>query len=126
MPKAIKESDLAGPTDRPPDRENRYYLYCPGCFADAQSKYPDEPRFWMNSAIHCFSTSVHGFNGNLDAPTLTPSLLCRYDFGEEKTPYCCHSFVRDGKIQFLSDCTHSLAGQTVDLMDIPDALLRSD
>lgn len=27
----------------------------------------------------------------------------------------CHSFVTDGNIQFLSDCTHSLAGQTVPL-----------
>jgi hypothetical protein len=27
----------------------------------------------------------------------------------------CHSFVIDGRIQFLSDSTHVLAGQTVDL-----------
>jgi hypothetical protein len=31
----------------------------------------------------------------------------------------CHSFVTDGKIQFLSDCTHALAGQTVALPDWP-------
>ena len=31
----------------------------------------------------------------------------------------CHTFVTDGRIQFLSDCTHALAGQTVDLPDIP-------
>jgi hypothetical protein len=30
----------------------------------------------------------------------------------------CHSFVRDGRIEFLSDCTHSLAGQTVELPEI--------
>ena len=29
----------------------------------------------------------------------------------------CHSFVIDGRIQFLSDCTHALANQTVDLPD---------
>jgi hypothetical protein len=29
----------------------------------------------------------------------------------------CHSHVRDGKIQFLGDCTHELAGKTVDLPD---------
>lgn len=29
--------------------------------------------------------------------------------------YICHSFVRDGKIQFQADCTHSYAGKTVDL-----------
>ena len=27
----------------------------------------------------------------------------------------CHSFVTDGKIRFLNDCTHEMAGETVDL-----------
>ena len=31
----------------------------------------------------------------------------------------CHSFVTDGRIQFLADCTHALAGQTVDLPEWP-------
>jgi hypothetical protein len=31
--------------------------------------------------------------------------------------HCCHSFVTNGKIQFLADCTHKLAGQTVELPD---------
>ena len=34
----------------------------------------------------------------------------------------CHSFVRNGHIEFLSDCTHKLAGQTVRLADLPDWL----
>lgn len=29
--------------------------------------------------------------------------------------HTCHSFVRDGQIEFLSDCTHALAGKTVSL-----------
>lgn len=29
--------------------------------------------------------------------------------------WVCHSFVRDGKIEFLGDCTHEFAGKTVDL-----------
>jgi len=29
----------------------------------------------------------------------------------------CYSFVTAGRIQFLSDCTHILAGKTVDLPD---------
>lgn len=32
----------------------------------------------------------------------------------EFTPYC-HSFVTDGFIQFLADCKHAMAGQTVPL-----------
>lgn len=79
-----------------------------------------------------------GYNGNPDAPTFTPSILVRsghYMPGHENGPcWCtyakenpeedarfkcsiCHSFVTDGRIQFLNDCTHALAGQTVDIPD---------
>lgn len=54
------------------------------------------------------------FDGNLDAPTLSPSILTRY--GEDGV---CHSFMRAGRIEFLSDCTHDLVGQTVDLPPLP-------
>lgn len=27
----------------------------------------------------------------------------------------CHSFITDGSIEYLSDCTHELAGETVPL-----------
>lgn len=52
-----------------------------------------------------------GFNDNLDRPTFTPSVLVQG--GPNDT--VCHSFVTDGRIQFLTDSTHVLAGQTVDL-----------
>lgn len=29
----------------------------------------------------------------------------------------CHSYITDGKIKFLADCHHSLAGQTVEIPD---------
>lgn len=32
----------------------------------------------------------------------------------------CHSFVRAGRIEFLGDCTHALAGQTVPLPPWPE------
>jgi hypothetical protein len=84
-----------------------------------------------------------GYNGNPDAPTFTPSVhvktghyvgngqpggcWCDYEerLGRPKPDgtLCactvCHSFVTDGCIQFLGDCTHELAGQTVDLPDWP-------
>jgi hypothetical protein len=34
----------------------------------------------------------------------------------------CHSFVRNGHIEFLSDSTHALAGQTVQLPPLPEWL----
>lgn len=35
----------------------------------------------------------------------------------------CHSFVRNGHIEFLNDSTHKLAGQTVPLAPLPDWLI---
>lgn len=68
-----------------------------------------------------------GWNGRLDLPTLTPSILARgttpltdAEIAAKqwaKKPYVCHSFLTDGKLQFLSDCTHAFAGQTVELPD---------
>lgn len=56
------------------------------------------------------------WNNRIDAPTIRPSIDISVDFTLPSRPSLrCHSFVTDGKIQFLSDCTHELAGQTVDL-----------
>lgn len=65
-----------------------------------------------------------GWNGSLTKPTFTPSVLVQYngaDAGRDGAPPAvCHSFVTDGRIQFLGDCTHALAGQTVDLQPIEE------
>jgi len=89
---------------------------CPGC---------DDPHGIAFDGSRGFT-----WNGSLEAPTVSPSILVKatmygpdrlsfskYDgpFPCEGTPGVCHSFVRDGRIEFLSDCTHALAGQTVDL-----------
>lgn len=64
------------------------------------------------------------WNGSLEKPTFTPSVLVTYDGADAGVdgapPAVCHSFVTDGRIQFLSDCTHPLAGQTVDLPQWPE------
>lgn len=66
-----------------------------------------------------------GFNGDYDQPTFTPSVLVSYngpDAGVDGAPPAvCHSFVRGGHIQFLGDCTHALAGQTVALQPFDEA-----
>lgn len=56
------------------------------------------------------------FNGDMERPTLSPSILCRREM--DGKPYVCHSFVREGNIEFLGDCTHELAGKTVPLPDV--------
>lgn len=58
------------------------------------------------------------FNGDFERPTFSPSMLARCTLGPEKRPHVCHSFVRDGRIEYLSDCTHAMAGQTVELPEV--------
>lgn len=88
-------------------------FFCPGC-----------------KCHHGISTiepgPVWNWNGSVDLPTFTPSLLVRMG------PRCdenglaipdspkrvCHSFITDGRIQFLDDCTHELAGKTVDMEEV--------
>ena len=41
---------------------------------------------------------------------------------EDQTKQVCHSFIKDGNIQYLNDCTHKLAGQTI---EIPDWEMKS-
>jgi hypothetical protein len=113
MAKAIREEDYAG--FHRDAYDGRWYIWCPGCYEWFKQQYPDDERFWMNGAVHCFSEKVHTFDGNTERPTLSPSLLVSGGEGDRR----CHSFVKDGKIQFLGDCTHPLAGQTVDLLDCP-------
>lgn len=78
------------------------WIYCPGC-----------------NTHHAFTTQHPTFapwtwNGSIDSLTFSPSLLCNADYPESR----CHSFVTNGKIQFLNDCYHELKNQTVDLPEI--------
>jgi len=58
------------------------------------------------------------FDGNLEFPTISPSVNCAFGPFPDGSLQRCHSFVRDGMIQFLPDSTHALAGQTVALPPI--------
>ena len=79
------------------------YFECPGCE--------------IPHGINC--GDGHGqlwsFNGDVNNPTFSPSVLVDFTYGAEKKREVCHSFVRNGKIEFLSDCTHELAGKIVDI-----------
>jgi len=84
-----------------PDERDVVLFKCPGC--------GHCHGVWTNPAKPNEMTGAHWrWNGDRYKPTFEPSILSR---GE----HTCHSFVRDGKIQFLTDCTHAMAGQTVDL-----------
>jgi len=65
-------------------------------------------------------------------PTFTPSLkitgtqplthneAARILAGEKipPRPYCCHLNLTNGKLVYHGDCTHSMAGKTVDMVDV--------
>ena len=96
-------------------QEDVYIIFrCPGC-----------------NENHQIVVGPWTWNGDLDLPTFSPSLLLQgTQWPKNEYPVFyksehasvesggetrCHSFVVNGRIQFLSDCTHSLVGQTVDL-----------
>lgn len=60
------------------------------------------------------------WDGDLECPTFEPSIKSTWNTPE---PQVCHSFLRDGIWDFLSDSTHELAGQKVPMVELPDYLV---
>lgn len=104
-----------------------YTFFCPGC----------------REIHHVWTHGTRGanwtFNENVEKPTFSPSILVtgketekdennNWTGGWVRNPdgtakdQVCHSFVTDGRIQFLPDCTHPLAGQIVDIPTLPQHL----
>lgn len=88
---------------------------CPGCGCSHQV-FVDGIR--NNKGYE--SVPVWGWNKSFDKPTFTPSILVRWPEGENRIEKVCHSFVKEGFIQFLGDCTHKLANQTIELPNIDE------
>lgn len=65
-----------------------------------------------------------GWNGDAEAPTFTPSLLTEVKFTDGRR-YVCHSFVTDGVWNYLGDCTHDKAGESVPVVDLPEWALTN-
>lgn len=71
------------------------------------------------------------FNGDYQHPTFSPSLNQTVGLPGESIEQVRagrvaernHCFVRDGRIEYLPDCTHHLAGQTVELPPLTEAEL---
>jgi len=99
------------------------WIWCPGC---------DEHHAVPVTKPSNGDGGAWAFNGDEEKPTLSPSILVRgarpisSEEAErimrrehfEPIQTVCHSFVTDGRIQFLSDSTHALAGQTVELSEV--------
>ena len=58
---------------------------------------------------------VWHWNGDVYAPTFSPSILTQIPWGEEMREIRNHVFVRNGAIEYLHDCSHEYAGKTIQL-----------
>lgn len=90
-------------------------LWCPGCdslhqISDAwEVRLPDDDHLTVSPSILTWSDGRY------------PKDPATGEWGEwDPTPWRCHSFIRDGRWEFLTDSTHHLAGQTVPMVDLPD------
>lgn len=110
-----------------------YSFFCPGC-KSRHSVRTGGASWTFNGDVHkpVLSPSVLVTSGHYAGRMADGSCWCTYNAeqlakGEEPAPFTCqrcHSFVgcngaQPGQIIFLSDSTHELAGQTVDLPDLP-------
>lgn len=89
----------------PKNQPAHHWFWCPGC------------------KMHHSFDARWSYNGNADSPTFTPSLLVQYPWGPDQIECRCHSFVTEGKIKFLGDCTHELKDTTVEIPEFKEGSL---
>jgi hypothetical protein len=92
-----------------------YTFKCPGC-GDYHCFYVQDPGTPYRGGTEPWPIWTF-VNGDIDKPTFRASMLHRLERKDQPT-LVCHSFVTDGNIQFLGDCTHALANQTVELPEV--------
>jgi len=89
------------------DGEIEGYLFkCPAC--------PDNHAFWVRPHKAPNGASWD-FDGNMDNPTFSPSLISRVTPSPEsgRPQRICHFFLKNGVFEFLGDCTHDKRGQSI-------------
>lgn len=83
-----------------------YLFMCPGCECGHG--------IWTTESNG--NKAIWQFNGDMDKPTITPSVKVQHHYNDKDI--ICHSFITNGFIEFLPDCTHELAGKTVELENV--------
>jgi hypothetical protein len=84
-------------------------FYCPAC--------DHLHAFYTKHAFNGVVKETWNFDGNLDKPSFTPSLKNTCDNHPDPKQRCCHLTVTNGKIKYHDDCSHLMAGRTIDLPD---------
>jgi len=113
-PIVVERMERAGEVTR-----RKHYYWCPGC--DCLHGITIRPDVADNGAGWTFS-------GTLEKPTYAPSQLTTYEYGPQgdRKRQVCHTFIREGMIQYLGDCTHDMRGKTVPLPPLPDWMVKRD
>jgi hypothetical protein len=96
------------------DENGYFHHHCPGC--KSTHIVPVAPP-WETEHRWTYS-------GSVDAPTLNPSV--KHNWGSPGSASAadgaqqriCHYFITEGRIEFCGDSTHSLAGQTLPLVNL--------
>lgn len=82
---------------------NYLVFYCPGC-----------------KRVHVIDASKWNVSGSdKEHVTITPSILVNGDLSNPSVPRC-HMFIKNGVMEYLSDCTHELKGKNIPMVDIED------
>jgi hypothetical protein len=89
---------------------------CPGCSAGGPRGFIGLHMLPVNTTS--LDRPSWEWDGNLDKPTLSPSILTRGGIGGKKAIY--HSFLKEGIFEFLKDSTHPLSGKKEPIPDLPD------
>jgi hypothetical protein len=82
-------------------------FYCPGC-QQLHGVWVDSP----NPKTGAKWT----WNGDFFKPTFSPSILVN---GVNGSHFRCHSFIRNGVIEYCSDSEHRMAGKSISLAGDP-------
>ena len=117
------------PVNRTPENTSApdFVFFCPACKCGHG--------VWTTHK-NGFTGAIWGFNGNMDAPTFTPSIKIQRDgweppvtpenmdeyrnhpWPQQKVTHICHLFVENGYLKFCTDCTHDFRGKTVPMPDL--------
>jgi len=76
--------------------------------------------FWCPGCRCCHGVDIRTdgkrpswtWNGDKNNPTIAPSVLV-FNVIKGKRRTVCHLFVREGQIQYLTDCQHKYNGKTI-------------
>lgn len=79
--------------------------------------------YWCEGCkhAHCIPAKQWDFTGNLEAPTLSPSVRHFWTHPETKKQHTtCHYHLKNGVLEYCGDCEHEFKGTSRKLVDIPD------